>query len=45
MQLDAAGCLKARQKRWEELAAILLIQLKINGSCRRDHKQLFLSLG
>jgi hypothetical protein len=40
---DKTGCLEACHKRCEELAAILRIQLKINGSCRRGQKQLFLA--
>ena len=42
--VDMTGCVNAYQKRSEELAAILWIQLKIIGSCRRGHKQLVLSL-
>lgn len=41
--VDKMGCRVACQKRGEELAAILWIQLKINGSCRRDQKELFVS--
>jgi hypothetical protein len=38
--IDKTGWLKACQKRPEELAAILWIQLRINGSCRRGQKEL-----
>ena len=38
LSLDMKGCLEVCQKRCEELAAILWIQLKINGSCRRGQK-------
>jgi hypothetical protein len=41
--VDKTGCLEVRQKRCEELAAILWILLKINGSCRRNLKELFLT--
>lgn len=41
---NKTGCLEAGHKRCEELAAILWIQLKINGSCRRDQKELFVSI-
>jgi hypothetical protein len=39
---DKTRWLKACQKRCEELAAILWIQLKINSSCRRGQKELVL---
>lgn len=39
---DEIDWLKACQKRSEELAAILWIQLKIIGSCKEGHKQLIL---
>ena len=42
--VDKTGCLEACQKRCEELAAILWIQLKINSNCRRGQKELFLSI-
>ena len=42
--VDETRCLEACQKHCEELAAILWIQLKIDGSCRRGQKELILSL-
>jgi hypothetical protein len=41
---NKTGWLEACQKRFEERAAILWIQLKIIGSRRRDQKQLVLIL-
>jgi hypothetical protein len=40
--VDKTGCPGACQKPCEELAAILWIQLKINGSCRRGQIELLL---
>jgi hypothetical protein len=37
------GCLEACQNQCEELAALLVIQLKILGIDRNDQKQLFLT--
>ena len=42
---DKTRWLKACQKRCEELAAILWIQLKINSSCRRGQKELIMTHG
>lgn len=42
--VDKTGYLDARQKGCEELAAILWIQLKINGSCRKGQKQLLVNI-
>jgi len=41
---DKTGWLKACQKRSEELAAILWIQLRFTGSCRKGQKELFLGI-
>jgi hypothetical protein len=42
--VDKTGCLEACQKRCEELAAILWIQLKINGNCQRGQNELLLPI-
>jgi hypothetical protein len=42
--LDKTGYLEACQNHCEGLVAILWIQLKINGSCRRGQKELILNV-
>jgi hypothetical protein len=41
--VENTGCLKAYQKRFQELAATRWIQLKMTGSNRRGQKELILT--